>query len=337
MSNFNARITNKNLTPILQIEGNTKERIDYLDNLEVDTVTQKTITELYEGIPVNIPVISGNGVRGLLRRVIGTFLIEKYLQKGYKIKAEDFHLMMAGGGSNYQTQPFEVEEKVRELNPVVSLFGTSLAIEGKLIITNLKPQDALIKVIEGKNGIFAISQVLQKFTFVKVDDILQKTKFGRFLTKEDIEEWEKKVEVTQEQRKKEREIEAEKKTKKVAIQGVFAKYYIVPNTVFNGYISIKYPLTEIERGLLLKGLERLTQEQLGSTKNLGFGVCDWEISIGNGSKIVARSKNENIFEKNIQMLLNDEDEQAVKKAEEWLENIAPENIEISKVLIKKNN
>jgi putative component of toxin-antitoxin plasmid stabilization module len=88
---------------------------------------------------------------------------------------------------------------------------------------------------------------------------------------------------------------------------------------------------------LLKGLERLTQEQLGSTKNLGFGVCDWEISIGNGSKIVARSKNENIFEKNIQMLLNDEDEQAVKKAEEWLENIAPENIEISKVLIKKNN
>jgi CRISPR type IV-associated protein Csf2 len=330
---MNVSLKVKNITPLLQIEGIAKERIKYLGNTEVDTTTQKTIVKLIDGIPVEIPVYSANGIRGLLRRVASSILVEKYLEKGNTIKPADFHLMFAGGGSNFQSQPFEVEEKVRELNPVISLFGTSLAIEGKLMVTYLEPENPLIRIYENEDGIFAKSQILQKFVFIKKDDILQKTKYGRFLTKEDIKEWEKTVLETQEQRKKERSSENENKTKKVAIQSILAKYYIVPNTVFKGFISYKYPLTEIERGLLIKTLERAVYEQLGSTLNLGFGVCDWEINIGNESKIIAKSKDENIFAKDLSVVLSDEDEKSVEEFEKWLEGIDKKNIEISKVLV----
>jgi len=233
----------KNVTPICQIEGSNKERVKHLDNAEIDTITIKTISKIVNGEIVEIPIYTANGFRGLMRRVAGSILLEKYLQKGFNIKPEDFHLMMAGGGSNYQTQPFDIEEKVRELNPVISLFGTSLAVEGKLIVTHLEPTEYFLKTFEDKNGnVYTVSQLIKKFIFIKKDDILQHTKYGRFLTKEDIEQWEKEVEKTQEQRKKERskEIETEEKTKKIAIQSILAKYYIIPNTEFRGYLSHKY-------------------------------------------------------------------------------------------------
>jgi len=327
----------KNITPLCQIEGNTKERVKHLDNTEIDTVIIKTLTKLVDGIPVEIPIYTANGIRGLLRRVAGSILIEKYLEKGYEIKPTDFHLMMAGGGNNFQTQPFEIEEKVKKLNPVISLFGTSLAIEGKLMVTHLEPEDALIKVYENEENIYAKSQIMKKMIFIKKDDILQHTKFGRFLTKEDIENWEKMVEKTQIQRKKERNDEVnEKKTKKVAIQSILAKYYIVPNVSFKGFISSKYPLSDLEKGLMLSALKRVVNEPLGSTLNWGFGVCDWEIDINDsGSKIIAKSKDNFIFDKQLQLILSDEDEKLVENFNEWLENISPENIEISKVLIAK--
>lgn len=340
---MNISLDVKNITPLLQIDSNIKKRYKELGNAEVDTVvdtvTQKTMMQFYEGLPVEIPYYSANGLRGLLRRVASSILVEKYLEKGNEIKADDFHLMFAGGGNNFQTQPFEVEDRVRELNPVISVFGTSLAVEGKLMITNLEPTNPAVKIIEKKNKddeveVYAISQILQTLFFTKKDDVLQKTKYGRFLKKEDIVEWEKKVLETQEQRKKERnDKEIDTKTKKVAIQAFLAKNYIVPNTKFKGYIKDKYPLTNIERGLLIKALERIVYEQLGSNSSVGFGVCDWSININNKSKVLAESKEENIFDKDLNVKLSKEDKEAVKEFEEWLENIDKKNIEISKVLI----
>jgi len=331
----------KNITPICQIEGNREERVEYLDNAKLNATTVKTLTKLFNGYPVDIPIYTGNALRGLYRRVCGEILIEEHIKKGNKIKAEDFHLMMAGGGSNYQSQPFEIEEKVRELNPVISAFGTSLAIEGKLMITHLEPEDALIKIIERDDDSFAISQIIKRMIFIKKDDILQKTKFGRFLTKEDVIAWENIVQETQEKRKEERKKDkelVEKKTKKEAIQSILAKHYIIPNVTFKGFLGTKYPLTEIEEGMLIKGLEKLVHQMLGSTLNLGFGVCDWDITLNDtGSKIIAKSKDENLFEKEVDLLLSDEDKKKVEAFEVWLENIKPENIEISKILKKKGD
>ena len=334
------RLKVKNITPIAQIEGSKKSRVKELGDMEVDEITVKTITKLEDGIPVNIPIYTANGLRGLLRREASSILVEKYLENGGDIKAEDFHLMFAGGGNNFQTQPFDVELKVRELNPVISVFGTSLAIEGKLIVTHLEPENPVIRIQERENGeVYGYSELVRRMIFTKKDDILQKTTYGRFLTKEDIIKWEEEVNATQMQRRAERNKDAdlvEKKTKKVAIQAVLAKSYIIPNVLFKGFIGEKDNLTDIEKGLLIKALERLVNKQLGSTQNLGFGICDWEISLNNtGSKIIAKTDEENFFKKNINLVLSDEDESYVKKFEDWLESISNENIEISKVLIRK--
>lgn len=337
---MNIKLKVKNITPIAQIEGNKKSRVKELGDMELDEITIKTLTKIEEGIPINIPVYTANGLRGLLRREASSILVEKYLEKGNNIKAEDFHLMFAGGGNNFQTQPFDVEIKVRELNPVISIFGTSLAIEGKLIVTHLEPENPLIKIQEKDNGeIYGYSDLVKRMIFTKKDDVLQKTRYGRFLTKEDIIKWEDEVEKTQEQRKAERKKDADlvdKKTKKVAIQAVLAKSYIVPNTLFKGFIGNKYDLTNIEKGLLIKALERVVNRQLGSTQNLGFGICDWEISLNDtGSKIIAKTDEENFFKKNINLILSDEDENYVEDFNGWLDNISNENIEISKILVKK--
>jgi len=335
---MNVRIQVKNITPLCQIEGNREERFDFLSNEKnknpkVDTTTVKTMTILHEGIPVDVPIYTANGFRGLLRRVIGAEIIAKALEKGINVNTTNFHLMMAGGGSNYQAQPFEIEEQVRELNPLISVFGTSLAIEGKLMVTHLVPEEALIRIKEEEDDtIRAYSQLLKRFVFIKKDDIIQKTKYGRLLSKEDIINWENEVEKSQKQRKEEREI-GEKTTKKKTVQSILAKYYVIPNTEFKGFIGNKYPLTDIEEGMLIKGLSKIVKEQLGSTLNLGFGVCDWEINIGeNGSKIVAKSKDDNIFDKDISLILSDEDELKVEKYNEWLENLKAENIQLDKIL-----
>jgi len=335
---MNAVIKVKNITPITQIEGNTNERIKFLDNLEVKIITIKTLTKLINGIPVDIPVYTANGFRGLLRREASSILVEKYISKGHNIKAKDFHLMFAGGGNDYQSQSFEIEEKVRELNPVISIFGTSLAIEGKLITTHLEPENPLVVIREDEEkGLYAYSNLIKKFIFTKKDDILERTEYGRFLTKEDIIAWEQEVEKSQEKRRKERADKdlVEKKTKKKAIQSILGKYYIIPNTTFKGFMGTKYPLTDIEKGLLIKALERIVYNQLGSTKNLGFGICDYEIGFASGSKIIAKSKDNNLFEKDVNLILSDDDEGYVKAFESWLENIGPENIEISKILVEK--
>ena len=337
---MNVKIQVKNITPLCQIEGNRKERFELLSNEksrnpEIDVTTVKTITILYEGIPVEIPIYTANGFRGLLRRVIGAEIIAKSLEKGINVSPSNFHLMMAGGGNNYQTQPFEVEEQIRELNPLISVFGTSLAIEGKLMVTHLTPEDPLIKIKETDDGTLrGYSQLLKRYVFIKKDDLLQKTKYGRLLSKEDIINWEKEVKESQKQRKEEREI-GEKATKKKAIQSILAKYYVIPNTKFIGFLGNKYPLTEIEEGMLISGLRKIVTENLGSTLNLGFGICDWEIDIGeSGSKIIAKSKQENIFDKEISLVLSDEDEEKLKRYNDWLENLEPKNIQIDKILKK---
>jgi len=336
---MNITLKIKNITPLTQIEGNKKERVNFLDNMELDVVTIKTITKLYEGIPVNIPVFTANGFRGLLRRELSSIMVEEYIKKGHSIKPKDFHLMFAGGGSDYQTQPFEIVDEVRRLNPVISLFGTSLAVEGKLMITDLYPVDEMVSAKTDKDGnVYYRSELVKRIIFTKKDDLISQTEYSRLVKKEDIAAWENEVLESQkkraEERGKDKDLVAEK-TKKKAIQAILARYYVIPNTEFKGGIDTKYPLTDIEKGGLIRALMRITNKQLGAVKSLGYGICDYDITIDDESKITARTKDDNLFRKDISYVLSDEAEKYVKAFDDWLEGISPENIEISKVLIGK--
>lgn len=320
----NITLTVKTVTPMCQIEGNTKiQNMDY--------ITIKQMSKIINGNIVKIPIYTANGFRGLLRRKASEILAQKAMEKGIDIKTTDFHLMFAGGGNNFQKQPLEVENRARELNPVVSLFGTSLAVEGKLSVTHLEPKN-----VENYVNDYGTSLV-EKMVFIKKDDLLDRTKFSRFVKYEDIIEWEKHNKEEIAQRNADRSIEKEKedKVKKTTIKHIQGRFYVIPNTEFQGYIGYKYPLTDIEYGLLLKALEAITDEQLGSTKNLGFGICEWKINTADGtSEIVSVPKRDNLYESDKNVFYDEDEEKAVEAFEKWLENISKENIEISKVLIQ---
>jgi len=317
-------ISMKNVTPLCQIEGGEKRN-------NVDTITTKKLTMLYEDMPVEVPIITANGFRGLLRRTASKIIFEKALEKGFKIDRSNFHLMFAGGGNNYQSVAIEVENKIRELNPVASLFGVSLAVEGKLIVTNLVPTNPLIRTIEKNDAIYSFSNLVKTMSFITVDDMLERTKFGRLMSKEDIAEWESFSFKNNAERKKARENDDEK-VKKQTIKAYLQKEYVIPNTEFVGNIHKKMELTDIEYGLLIKALLEITKEQIGSTKNLGFGIMEHNFEFDSGATIISNPNERNLFVREDEVNLFEEEEKALKAFNEWLENIDAKNIEITQLL-----
>jgi CRISPR type IV-associated protein Csf2 len=335
------RINAKNITPVTQIEGNEKI-LKKGETAPRDTIIVKTIKKNINDIIVSIPVYTANGTKGGLRRVITSIIFSAATKKNLSIDVENYHLMAAGGGNNYQQVDIETEEKIRELNPLVSAFGASLAIPGKIAISHLEPKDVekYIEVFETDNGIFTKCRLIDTITFTIKDDVLEHNKFAKmFLTKEQIAQWEKKVSENREKRKKDRELEVEKseKTKKESIQHIQDMQYIIPNTEFVGYIGEIVPLTDLEKGMLIKGLIEFSKEQLGSTKRWGYGVMEYEFQInedGEVSHIYSRCDDENIYVKNIELFLSDKQKEQLELFEKWLENITEENIQIAKLLKK---
>ena len=329
------KIIAKNITPLAQIESSDKKEKD------LTVITIKTLTKIINDIPTDIPIYTANGFRGLLRRIASDIICEEAKKKDIKISTTDFHLMYAGGGNNFQDQPIEIEEKVRELNPVISLFGTSLAVEGKLALTHLEPVNPLIKIKETKDGnVYAESQLIKKIVMITKDEVLDHTPFAlKILSKEDVKKWEEFVEKNKKERAKDRasEKDNEDKTKKETIKHIFAKYYLVPNTEMQGYLSNKtgFELTDTEKGLLIEVFKRLGKFPLGSTQNLGFGLMEYDIRFDEEDRISIKRQDNIFLDKVEEDIINDDLVRAKKAFEEFLNNLSEENITISKILVKK--
>ena len=126
------------VTPLMQIES-TEKRPDAKSGHDKNVTKIKTRYVIEDDSLVKIPIYTGNGFRGLLRRKMSEIILEEATKKGIKIDTTNYFMMVAGGGANYQKQEFSVLQKVKELNPVISILGTSLAVPGKLIVTDLIP------------------------------------------------------------------------------------------------------------------------------------------------------------------------------------------------------
>lgn len=324
---MNYRIRATTVTPLLQIEGS--------DTLHgVPTVTQKRKEEVYNNTVVRYPYYSGNGWRGLLHREVADIVMKKALEKGIKIDATNFHLLSAGGGSNYQTQDLAVELKIRELNPIASVFGISLAVEGKLMISDLEPTDKMYKEKKDKTGYY--SELTKTTSYIKKDSLVQdKTSYGRILSLEDIAAYNEENEMVQEQRKDARET-GENTVKKLGIQAYNKREYIVPGATLNGYIGAKKEFTDIEKGMILVGFTKVAKKQLGSTHNLGFGVVNYIITCeedGSEREVIVTSTNEkNIFNPVVDFRFSDEEHKCINAFNAWLEEITEDNILLSKTL-----
>jgi CRISPR type IV-associated protein Csf2 len=320
-------------TPLAQIETSTKTDI-YIKKMPV------YLTE--RGMFVDMPYYSANGWRGLFHRVVAKKLISKAFEKGIKFSVADIHLLTAGGGSNYSVQDYETELKVKELNPVVSLFGASLAIKSKLAIGNFMPDKKFILEMkefspENKES-YCIPRFIDRQMIITKDDLKENDNlnFRLFLTKEDVEKWIKFVEENNKQRAKDR-IEnknSEDKTKKGSIKFNINKEFVAPGVQFNSFIYCKEDLTDIEYGLMLLSIEDMVCQPLGSSSSIGYGLVDYSIyDEDDNNIIVAVRKDECLVDININTNYTEKQNYAINKAKEWLNDIKQENILLSKILI----
>ena len=186
-------------SPLCQIDKT--EDATSIKNPIIKVKKQKVFVENKHGQKkaLSVPIYTGNGFRGMLRRETMAVMLEalaKNSKDGEKLIAtpEDYHLMNSGGGNLYQEQPFDVEDKVRELNPQISLFGASLAIKGKLRVSNFVPfekdknGEVFYQFYESKDG-EVFSSILADTTIVVRDGILDRDKNSQYLTHGQIREW----------------------------------------------------------------------------------------------------------------------------------------------------
>ena len=338
------------VTPLMQIEASETRRDKNGVKKLITTVKTRFVENENIGL-VKIPIYTGNGFRGLLRRMMSEIILEEAIKKGIKINTSDYFLMVAGGGANYQKQDFDVVEKVRFLNPVISILGTSLAVPGKLIVTDLTPENYEEHLYEYKSrknneevetagiedesefnneniGVIETAKygcsLIQTRTFTKKDDILAQTKFGRFLSKEDISDWEKKI--SEEKNKNKEAGEGERLT----IQSILSAEYIVPGTKFAGYILSKEALTDVECGLLLRGLTNLTGEYLGAGSSNGFGIANYNIYDKDGNEVISSLvDSDNLLRRTTTVTERDHEKGCIAKFNEWLSNLTEDNINVS--------
>ena len=126
---MNFKIVGTTVTELCQTEGSGT-----INGVPTLSIKKKECIE--DGRLGTYPYYSGNSFRGIMHREIASYITKRI---GTMLSPSDYHLNFAGGGSNFQDQTLDVVEKVREINPLVSVFGASLAIEGKLMVSNLEP------------------------------------------------------------------------------------------------------------------------------------------------------------------------------------------------------
>lgn len=323
------------ITPLCQIDGGgekiTVKRMPVLVNIDGN-----------EPKFLQTPIYTSNGFRGLLRRTGFEIMIEKLMKDGKNGTsiggATNFHLNNAGGGNNFQDQPIDIEKKVRELNPLISIFGASLAVEGKLIVDNLIPKrhngdhfDYCYALKEETGAIW--SNVLATRSFIKKDDLLDHTGNACFISDEEIAEWESHVSENQALRKATKEKSGDDKVKKETIKHIQEQEYVIPGTTFYGALEYKMPLTEIEKGMMIRILERITKKRLGSGANSGHGKVIYFIEFMEGCSIESYTNDPNGIKIKTSLTLNEEGEKCVKAFDEWLENMDEHNIQLDKILI----
>lgn len=281
--------------------------------------------------PVYAPYLPANGIRGLLRRIATKQLIDsvKANQNLDEINDIDIHAMLSGSGASDISVSYEKEKEIRSLNPLLSVLGTGLILNGKL------------KVANGVLEIEKKDKVSKVFTYVRCDDIVQKSDFCSLFSKEQIKNWEKHVLENAENRKEQREkIKTaeklnekidEKKVKKETIQHLFKKEYIPSGLTFNSSISIENATKE-EIGAILYALEEfLNKSAIGSSQNIGFGAVDIEIyDLEEDNYILMSSQSDEnyIYRKNINMTLNKKTKEYYDAYQSFLKSATKENLEI---------
>jgi CRISPR type IV-associated protein Csf2 len=305
---------------------------------------------------VSVPILTGNGFRGMLRREGLNLILNTLMQKGLNtdgknlISTANFNLMNAGGGNDFQSQAYEIEAKVRELNPLISLFGISLAITGKISTPNFQAYENLEEDFYDNNATFydcqmplrqsedgrLFSSIIEKEYFCKKDDMFNGGENTKYLTQEQMILRREEVEGSNAERKKQLANKDDKKEKKKDIRTYLFKEYVPKGVNFYSYIEDinENSLTKLEKGFLILALESLVTKRIGAYKARGFGSFKYDILFDDGSKL-STEVDEITFKATLFREYTKELEECVLEARNWLDNLTEENVKIAEILTQK--
>jgi CRISPR type IV-associated protein Csf2 len=352
----------KNLSPILQIDVSddgsgsiTKKQYQFVDGFEY---------------PIAVPIYTANSLRGIMRR-LALKTIDEIAKKtdpfyAANLSAETINFYASGDNNSIsalQKLKYSEIERLREIMPSISLFGAGLSlIEGKLAVSSLVPskeQLTNLKVTKNKDG--SENEELIKTTLIKTlngirnDEVNGSPILSSMIDIEDVEEWIKSKMDNQVDNKRKKALEKklldkkelselEKKElkdfsnfKNITTQMIHSHEYVIPGVTFFGSIGTKRgfdELTEVETGLMFSVLSELSQMQLGSLKNKGYGVVNWDISYEGYGDIISRA-NERYFLDKRTMELSSDVLKSIKEYEKWVtDNRVWEYLSVDKLFKK---
>ena len=347
------KIKIKLLSPLLQI------------NVGGKNATSSETKKLYRKVkgidyPIATPVYSANGIRGTLRRLALKSIddiakeTDPFYEKQLSARTVNFY-----SSGNEKTIKGVIDlsytqiQKLREFFPAINLFGAGLSfVEGTLCVSPfmIKEEDL---VRETDENTFKPVTFIYKMSGVRFDEANRNSFLAPLIDEKSVKEWLKLNSDNQKETKRKKELlkkkseelsDKEKKelkeledVKNNSTQMLHEHEYVVPGIEMHGSISVKKDfkeLTDIEKGLLFYVLTEFATSSLGSLKNKGYGVADWEISYKDyGNIIVENDSNYFLGEKKI--TISPKIKETIKKYKDWVvKNKVWEYLETEKLLKK---
>lgn len=305
----------------------SREPISYgEESIGIKTLIKRISILLPEqGEVIQVPVILGNGFRGVLRDVMTNVFLEKVAEiakekdKDVKVNAGVLLLMLSGGvltrkGNEEVTAKSikNLRQKAGTLLPL-NIMGFALSnvmIPSKIKVSVLYPvcketqpliQDLIdqVKKAKGQNNIdfdklssISVTSLTDEVQMMHKDDITKLTNISlpnvevTNVANADIirgrQAQQKQNEISKPQQKQQAQKKQNEKSKseqkqqeerrRARLQAIFQREYVVPGTLFIGYISEIVPLTDAERVLLALSIERLGKSVgVGGAVARGFG------------------------------------------------------------------
>lgn len=320
----------KTVSPLLQMDSEGKQRKRYV---------------FEDGHFYKDPFWSANGFRGALRRAATRTLGEAVQKKNsdFKFDAENMYLYASGAGADrksIENVTPEIEAKVREKAPILSLFGAGLSqIAGKTAVSDIRVSKHQLNDVEkyrfiksGDNE-FAVSNFIEEHTYYRDDVATKQGMLSELIDQEQISKWVKEhyaaVMIAKEKKKE----DANLKESVSHMQQPVSVECIVPNTIMTTSINpINYSkFNDVELGCLVKALTVLAPQQIGAAKRYGYGMLDWQVRIND--ELLFELERDSDFISNYILSLSDKAKGIIAVYDEWLDkNATDESIDIKNII-----
>ena len=289
----------------------SREPISYgEESIGVKTLIKRISILLPEqGEVIQVPVILGNGFRGVLRDVMTNVFLERVAKiakennKNVKVDARVLLLMCSGGvltrrGDEQVTAKNidNLRQKSGFLLPL-NIMGFALSnvmIPSKIkvsvfypicketlpliqdLVDQAKNRDGQSIIDINKLSSMSVKNLIDEVQMMHKDDIAKLANISLSnieVVNIDRADTIRGRQVKEEQNKEGKtEQEQQMEWRRARLQAIFQREYVVPGTLFIGYISEIVPLSEAERELLALSIERLGKSVgVGGAVVRGFG------------------------------------------------------------------